>query len=212
MGKLSFNMNFNDNMLIKENLFFSNYILSAHLLEKNNSKSWGIKGEFSVGIRALNGKFSVESYYGVNRSEVSQNGILTPIKGESFNIKPALFLGFSSYVNAELNLKYSSYKLFNNTQKNLTESVILNISPNKKFNINVKAQHFANWIGEGVKNTFFLDSDFSYSKGKWRFYLSANNILNQNVYDYNKIIDLTSYTTQYFIRGRNIMFGFSLTF
>lgn len=213
MGKISFNMSYNDNKIIRDNLFYTSYILNRYKQMSNSSESWNIKGELSVGIRFLNGKFTIESYYGKNNSEIIQNNFTQPIKGVSFNIMPTLYIGVGDFINTEIRMKYTSYMIHSTKQKNLSESVVVGISPYRKLDIKLQGEHYANWIGGMVKNSFFIDTYLSYSfKNNYKICCSINNIFNDNIYDYSNVTDLTEYASQYFIRGREIMMGFSVSF
>ena len=82
----------------------------------------------------------------------------------------------------EIKIKDTSQKIHSITQKNLSESVVVGISPCRKLDIKLQGEHYANWIGGMVKNSFFIDADLSYSfKNNYKIYCSINNILNDKI-------------------------------
>lgn len=98
--------------------------------------------------------------------------------------------------------------------KNLSQLFSCNITPSKKWYLQLTGEHYYNEITQDVsKQLFLVDAEFTYSfSGGWEFNLQVKNLFGQNVYAYTVYDGLTSMSREYRIRPRNIMVGMFFRF
>ena len=94
------------------------------------------------------------------------------------------------------------------TTRHLTQQCLLAFYPIEDISVKLNGEHYLTFFDSGQKkNTFLVDLDFMFRYKQFDFLVSATNLFNQNVYSYTIYGDLSSTTTQYNIRGRNVMIG-----
>ena len=94
----------------------------------------------------------------------------------------------------------------------MENSLLINIMPHSKWECRIMGEHYRNELTEGTyKNVFLLDTKLVYKLNK-RIELSAmlNNIFNQRTYNYTTYSQLSSFESQRWLRGRELLFTISL--
>jgi len=91
--------------------------------------------------------------------------------------------------------------------KNLSQQVSFNLTPSKKWYLQLMGEHYYNEITKDVSKHFLLaDAEFTYNfTGGWEVNLLVKNIFNQKVYAYTTYDGLTEISKEYKIRPRNVM-------
>ncbi|MPN16411.1 hypothetical protein SDC9_163751 [bioreactor metagenome] len=93
--------------------------------------------------------------------------------------------------------------------KNLSNLLSVNITPSKKWYLQLTGEHYYNQITQDVSKHFVLaDAEFTYSFASGcEFNLLVKNIFNQNGYSYTLYDGLTSMNRRFVIRPVNVMAG-----
>lgn len=95
---------------------------------------------------------------------------------------------------------------------NMENELLLNIMPHKKWEWHISGEHYRNELtADQFKNVFLLDTKVIYKLNK-RLELSASlsNIFNQRTYNYTTYNQLTSFESQHWLRGRELLISISL--
>ena len=95
---------------------------------------------------------------------------------------------------------------------NMENELLLNIMPHKKWEWHISGEHYRNELtSHQFKNVFLLDTKVIYKLNK-RLELSASlsNIFNQRTYNYTTYNQLTSFESQRWLRGRELLISISL--
>ena len=95
---------------------------------------------------------------------------------------------------------------------NMENELLLNIMPHKKWEWHISGEHYRNELtADQFKNVFLLDTKVIYKLNK-RLELSASlsNIFNQRTYNYTTYNQLTSFESQRWLRGRELLISISL--
>ena len=95
---------------------------------------------------------------------------------------------------------------------NMENELLLNIMPHKKWEWHISGEHYRNELtSDQFKNVFLLDTKVIYKLNK-RLELSASlsNIFNQRTYNYTTYNQLTSFESQRWLRGRELLISISL--
>jgi len=94
----------------------------------------------------------------------------------------------------------------------LENSLLINVMPHSKWEWRIGGEHYRNELAAGeYKNVFMLDTKVLFKMSK-RIELSAsiNNILNEKTYNYTTYNQLTSFESQRWLRGRELLISISL--
>ncbi len=167
--------------------------------------------DFMRGSANINGSFSRnESHLISENTNVNSVGTSWSV-GAKINGSPLRWLSFDYRFELA-----SSRMSMNGTNAswlgNMENELLLNIMPHKKWEWHISGEHYRNELTAGqFKNVFLLDTKVIYKLNK-RFELSASlsNIFNQRTYNYTTYNQLTSFESQRWLRGRELLISISL--
>ena len=94
----------------------------------------------------------------------------------------------------------------------MENELLLNIMPHRKWEWHISGEHYRNELtADQFKNVFLLDTKVIFKLNK-RLELSASlsNIFNQRTYNYTTYNQLTSFESQRWLRGRELLISISL--
>ncbi len=198
---------------ISNRYFLDEYLLNTYIPQDNCSDMWMGYGTVSKGVDALNGIISVRSSYSAFNGSLFQNEKESLYSSDSWKIAPKLTSRISKWGNVAYEVAFSqNWQKIKDTDmrtsyKNLSQILSCNITPNRKWYLQLTGEHYCNEIMKNVyKHLLVADAEFTYSfQNGWEFNLSLKNIFNQNVYAYTYYDNLTSVNREFRIRTRNVM-------
>ena len=167
--------------------------------------------DFMRGSANINGSFSRdESHLISENTNVNSVGTSWSV-GAKINGAPLRWLSF------DYRFKWASSRLaMNGTNAswlgNMENELLFNIMPHKKWEWHISGEHYRNELTtDQFKNVFLLDTKLIYKLNK-RLELSASlsNIFNQRTYNYTTYNQLTSFESQRWLRGRELLISISL--
>lgn len=196
---------------------YGDYIVYSYTDAKSdgqNLMSMGSVGktlDFMRGSANFNGSFNRgESHLFSENNAVNSTSIGWSV-GAKINGAPLRWLSF------DYSIDFSNSQLRMNGIKNswlsgMENSLLINIMPHSKWEWRIMGEHYRNELTEGTyKNVFLLDTKLVYKLSK-RIELSAmlNNIFNQRTYNYTTYSQLSSFESQRWLRGRELLLTISL--
>lgn len=121
------------------------------------------------------------------------------------------------WISFDFSIDFSNSRLELNNMKNswlsgLENSLLINILPHRKWQWRIMGEHYRNELISGTyKAVLLLDTKLVYKLGK-RLELSATlgNILDQQSYNYTTYSQLSSFESQRWLRGRELLISISL--
>ena len=167
--------------------------------------------DFMRGSANINGSFSRnESHLISENTNVNSVGTSWSV-GAKINGSPLRWLSF------DYRFEWASSRMSMNGinaswLRNMENELLLNIMPHKKWEWHISGEHYRNELIAGqFKNVFLLDTKVIYKLNK-RLELSASlsNIFNQRTYNYTTYNQLTSFESQRWLRGRELLITISL--
>ena len=167
--------------------------------------------DFMRGSANINGSFSRnESHLISENSSVNSVGTSWSV-GAKINGSPLRWLSFDyrfEWASSRLSMNGTSASWL----ENMENEFLLNIMPHKKWEWHISGEHYRNELTDDqFKNVFLLDTKLIYKLNK-RLELSASlsNIFNQRTYNYTTYNQLTSFESQRWLRGRELLISISL--
>jgi len=196
---------------------YGDYIVYSYSPAKSSGKAMIAMGNIGKTLDFIRGSANLNGSF--NRSEsrmMSENEFVSSIRtswraGLKINGAPV------SWLSIDYDFTYSLSRLAMNSVKNswlnnMENSLLLNVMPHEKWEWQIIGEHYRNELTSGkYKNTFLLDTKVSFKLSK-RLELSArlNNILNQQTYNYTTYSQLSSFESQRWLRGRELLITISL--
>lgn len=196
---------------------YGDYIVYSYTDAKSDGQNLMAMGsvgktlDFMRGSANVNGSFNRgESHLFSENNAVNSTSIGWSV-GAKINGAPLRWLSF------DYSIDFSNSQLRMNGVKNswlsgMENSLLINIMPHSKWEWRIMGEHYRNELTEGIyKNVFLLDTKLVYKLNK-RIEFSAilNNIFNQRTYNYTTYSQLSSFESQRWLRGRELLFTISL--
>lgn len=196
---------------------YGDYVVYSYTSAKSDGQMLMASGnigktlDFMRGSANVNGSFSRhETHLISENSSVNSVGTSWSV-GAKINGSPLRWLSF------DYRLDWTSSCLaMNGTNAswlgNIENELLLNIMPHKKWEWHISGEHYRNELTTGqFKNVFLLDTKIIYKLNK-RLELSASlsNVFNQRTYNYTTYNQLTSFESQRWLRGRELLISISL--
>ena len=169
-------------------------------------------GSISKGIELINGSIELSSSFQNHNMPLEQNGYISTIDFGSINSGITLKSNPCDWFNIDYKIghkyNYMKSEALKSVTQHLTQKCLLVFYPIEDISIKLNGEHYLSFFDSGQKkNTFLVDLEFVYRYKQFDFLASVTNLFNQNVYSYTIYGDLSSTTTQYNIRGRNVTIG-----
>lgn len=196
---------------------YGDYVVYSYTSAKSDGQMLMASGnigktlDFMRGSANVNGSFSRhESHLISENSAVNSVGTSWSV-GAKINGAPLRWLSF------DYRFEWASSRMSMNGINaswlgNMENELLLNIMPHKKWEWHISGEHYRNELTSGqFKNVFLLDTKVIYKLNK-RLELSTslNNIFNQRTYNYTTYNQLTSFESQRWLRGRELLITISL--
>ena len=196
---------------------YGDYVVYSYTSAKSNGQMLMASGnigktlDFMRGSANINGSFSRnESHLISENSSVNSVGTSWSV-GAKINGSPLRWLSFDyrfEWASSRLSMNGTNASWLGNMENEL----LLNIMPHRKWEWHISGEHYRNELTAGqFKNVFLLDTKVIYKLNK-RLELSASlsNIFNQRTYNYTTYNQLTSFESQRWLRGRELLISISL--
>ena len=196
---------------------YGDYVVYSYTSAKSDGQMLMASGnigktlDFMRGSANVNGSFSRhESHLISENSAVNSVGTSWSV-GAKINGAPLRWLSFDyrfEWASSRLAMNGTSASWLGNMENEL----LLNIMPHKKWEWHISGEHYRNELtSDQFKNVFLLDTKLIYKLSK-RLELSASlsNIFNQRTYNYTTYNQLTSFESQRWLRGRELLISISL--
>ncbi len=196
---------------------YGDYVVYSYSSAKNDGQMLMASGnvgktlDFMRGSANINGSFSRNESHLMSENQTVNSVGTSWAVGVKINGAPLRWLSF------DYRFDFSSSRLaMNGTNASWLGSfeneLLLNIMPHKKWEWHVSGEHYRNELtADNFKNVFLLDTKIIYKLNK-RLELSAslNNIFDQRTYNYTTYNQLTSFESQRWLRGRELLISISL--
>lgn len=184
---------------------------------KSDGKMFMATGNIGKTIDFMRGSANINGSYSRNESNLISearniNSVSTSWSvGGKINGAPLRWLSFDYSIDfGNSRLKMNGVK--NSWLSGMENTLLINIIPHSKWEWHIIGEHYRNELTAGTyKNVFLIDTKIAFKLSK-RIELSANlnNILNQRTYNYTTYNQISSFESQRWLRGRELLFSISL--
>lgn len=208
---LSASYNHSHNPTMSNQLFVGDFIVSTYADRLNHSDSWYVKSGFSKGLGHSKMVVGCDIDASVSSAASMRDNEVIPYRRIAAGIKPYFKGSITRWLSVCYEASYELSKLeindIANTYHNFRQNVFATIIPGDNLQFTVGAEHFLTRFPEGnTAGLVLLDASTIWRlNGKVRLSLTANNILNQHIYQYVNYGSLSRSEYHFRIRQRSIL-------
>lgn len=196
---------------------YGDYVVYSYTSAKSDGQMLMASGNIGKTLDFMRGSANINGSFSRNESHlISENSSVNSVgtswsAGAKINGSPLRWLSF------DYRFEWASSRMSMNGinaswLRNMENELLLNIMPHKKWEWHISGEHYRNELtSDRFKNVFLLDTKVIYKLNK-RLELSASlsNIFNQRTYNYTTYNQLTSFESQRWLRGRELLITISL--
>jgi len=196
---------------------YGDYVVYSYTDAKSDGQMLMASGNIGKTLDFMRGSANITGLFSRNESHlISENTNVNSVGtswsvGAKINGAPLRWLSFDyrfSWASSRMSMNGTNASWLGNMENEL----LLNIMPHKKWEWHISGEHYRNELtADQFKNVFLLDTKVIYKLNK-RLELSASlsNIFNQRTYNYTTYNQLTSFESQRWLRGRELLISISL--
>ncbi len=196
---------------------YGDYVVYSYSQAKSSGHMFMANGNIGKTLDFIRGSANVKGSFSRQESHlISENTSVNSVGtswsvGAKINGSPLRWLSF------DYRFDWTSTRLAMNGTKaswlgSMENEILLNIMPHKKWEWHVSAEHYRNELtSDNFKNVVLFDTKVIYKLNKrLEFSAALTNILNQRTYNYKTYNQLTSFESQRWLRGRELLISISL--
>ena len=196
---------------------YGDYVVYSYTSAKSDGQMLMASGNIGKTLDFIRGSANVNGSFSRHESHlISENNAVNSVGtswsvGAKINGSPLRWLSFDyrfDWASSRLSMNGTNASWLGNMENEL----LFNIMPHKKWEWHISGEHYRNELtADQFKNVFLLDTKVIYKLNK-RLELSASlsNIFNQRTYNYTTYNQLTSFESQRWLRGRELLISISL--
>lgn len=196
---------------------YGDYVVYSYADAKSDGQMLMASGNIGKTLDFMRGSANINGSFSRNESHlISENSSINSVGaswsvGAKINGSPLRWLSFDyrfSWASSRLAMNGTNASWLGNMENEL----LLNIMPHRKWEWHISGEHYRNELtANQFKNVFLLDTKVIFKLSK-RLELSASlsNIFNQRTYNYTTYNQLTSFESQRWLRGRELLISISL--
>ncbi len=196
---------------------YGDYVVYSYTDAKSDGQMLMASGNIGKTLDFMRGSANINGSFSRNESHlISENTNVNSV-GTSWSVGAKINGAPLRWFSFDYRFEWASSRMsMNGTNAswlgNMENELLLNIMPHRKWEWHISGEHYRNELtADQFKNVFLLDTKVIFKLNK-RLELSASlsNIFNQRTYNYTTYNQLTSFESQRWLRGRELLISISL--
>ncbi len=196
---------------------YGDYVVYSYASAKSDGQMLMASGNIGKTLDFMRGSANINGSFSRNESHlISENTNVNSV-GTSWSVGAKINGAPLRWLSFDYRFEWASSRMsMNGTNAswlgNMENELLLNIMPHRKWEWHISGEHYRNELtADQFKNVFLLDTKVIFNLNK-RLELSASlsNIFNQRTYNYTTYNQLTSFESQRWLRGRELLISISL--
>ena len=197
---------------------YGDYVVYSYTSAKSDGKMLIASGNIGKTLDFMRGSANINGSFSRNESYlISENNSVNSV-GTSWSAGAKINGALLRWLSFDYRFDFSSSRLAMNGSNaswlgSMENEFLLNIMPHKKWEWHISGEYYRNELStDNFKNVFLLDTKLIFKLSK-RLELSSSlsNIFNQRTYNYITYNQLTSFESQRWLRGRELLISISLS-
>lgn len=194
-----------------DNEIIGDYTVDRPAHGRNTSASATLTKRF-LPVKAT---ISVKGSYSFGRNEMFQDGEVIPYDNQGYQTGLSLAVQPMSFLSLKYDINFSkSFSSYLDVKRSfMTQSHNGNVNffiGNFRFTL-ANEMSWRELTKDNTKFIALLDADAAYTRKSWRFAVKMSNILDSRHYAYTVFTGLNSFTYDYRLRGRELLFSVTFT-
>lgn len=204
------------NNLLASQKVASDLIQSTYLYMPNNPHHITAQLGITKQIESIKTKISLNGLYIWRKQQAEQNSLLTTYSWQNVGISPTLTSQPCKYVeldySGEISKTFLSYEDIKRCYWSQVHKISFKITPIQSLILSASSDIVKKDLTENQRKTMgLLDFDITWLFKAFRFNLSLQNALNQDSYSYTIYNSINTYSYNYQLRGRELLFTLAIT-
>ena len=196
---------------------YGDYVVYSYTDAESDGQMLMASGNIGKTLDFMRGSANITGLFSRNESHlISENTNVNSV-GTSWSVGAKINGAPLRWFSFDYRFEWASSRMsMNGTNAswlgNMENELLLNIMPHRKWEWHISGEHYRNELtADQFKNVFLLDTKVIFKLNK-RLELSASlsNIFNQRTYNYTTYNQLTSFESQRWLRGRELLISISL--
>lgn len=196
---------------------YGDYVVYSYTDAKSDGQMLMASGNIGKTLDFMRGSANINGSFSRNESHlISENTNVNSV-GTSWSVGAKINGAPLRWFSFDYRFEWASSRMSMNGINaswlgNMENELLLNIMPHKKWEWHISGEYYRNELtSDQFKNVFLLDTKVIYKLTK-RLELSASlsNIFNQRTYNYTTYNQLTSFESQRWLRGRELLISISI--
>ena len=196
---------------------YGDYAVYSYTSAKSDGQSLFASGNIGKTLDFMRGSVNVNGSFSRSESHlISENSTVNSV-GTSWSAGLRISGTPTRWFSFDYRFDWASSRLVMNGEKaswlgDMENELMLNFMPHRKWEWHISGEHYRNELSEGdFKNVFLLDTKLIFKLNKRiEFSATLSNILDQRTYNYKSYNQLSSFESQRWLRGRELMISVSL--
>lgn len=196
---------------------YGDYVVYSYTDAKSDGQMLMANGNIGKTLDFMRGSANINGSFSRNESHlISENTNVNSV-GTSWSVGAKINGAPLRWFSFDYRFEWASSRMSMNGINaswlgNMENELLLNIMPHRKWEWHISGEHYRNELtADQFKNVFLLDTKVIFKLNK-RLELSASlsNIFNQRTYNYTTYNQLTSFESQRWLRGRELLMETSI--
>lgn len=196
---------------------YGDYIVYSYADANSSRQMLMANGSIGKTLDFMRGSTNINGSFSRNESHLfSENKAVNSVStawsvGAKISGAPIRWLSFDYSINFG-NSQLKMNNISNSWLSGMENSLLINIMPHEKWEWRIMGEHYRNELTAGnYKNAYLADTKIVFKLNK-RLHLSAllNNIFDQRTYNYTTYSQISSFESQRWLRGRELLFSITL--
>jgi hypothetical protein len=196
---------------------YGDYIVYSYANAKSDGQILMAIGNVGKTVNFIHGSVNLNGSFSRSESHLFSESNAVNSVSRNWNIGAKINGELTRWLSFDYSIDFSNSQLMMNGVANswlsgMENTLLINIMPHPKWEWRIVGEHYRNELTSGTfKNVLLLDTKLVYKLSK-RFELSAtlNNILDKQSYNYTTYSQLSSFESQRWLRGRELLLTISL--
>ncbi|MDE6237096.1 MAG: TonB-dependent receptor [Muribaculaceae bacterium] len=196
---------------------YGDYVVYSLIKSKGNSLNFIANGSIGKTLDFMKGSIRVDGGYNESRTELLAQDNRVNSRNRSWNTGVTIGGTPVRWFSFDYHILFSSSRLSMGDMNaswlyNMENDLMLNFMPHRKWEWHISGEHYRNELmADNFKNVFLLDTKLVYKLSKkLEISMVVNNILNQRTYNYTTYDQWSSFESQRWLRGREVLLTLTL--
>ncbi|MDE5870493.1 MAG: hypothetical protein K2H22_00895, partial [Muribaculaceae bacterium] len=196
---------------------YGDYIVYSYTPSKSNGQMLMASGNIGKTLDFMRGSANLIGSFSRRKSHLLSEKSSVNSVGTTWSLGVKVNGTILRWLSLDYRFSFSSSRIsMNGTNAswlgNMENELLLNIMPHRKWEWHVSGENYHNELtANNFKNVFLLDTKIIYKFNKrLEFSASLSNIFNHKTYNYTTYSQLSSFESQRWLRGRELLISISL--